>query len=115
MQLVAIAPAAKAVGAFEKFVANAGAPLGGQRRDIGNFLEMEIFGVVAADNHGESVFETERLGDFEVKELGVELLDALVNGGGITLRRFVKDGSESSASVFDVEVKLAGLESFMNQ
>src|SRR5438876_327584 len=72
MQIVAIAPAAEAVGALEKFVADADAPFRSKGRDIGNFLEMEILGVVAADDHGESVFKTERLGDFKVKALGIE-------------------------------------------
>src|SRR5437879_8645507 len=87
MQIVAIAPAAKAVGAFEKFVPDARAPFGGERRDVGNFLEMEIFGVIAADDHGESVFKSERFGDFKMKAIGVKLLDAIVNGGGITDRK----------------------------
>src|SRR5207302_1888180 len=73
------------------------------------------FGVVAADNHGESVFKTERLGDFEVTALGVQLLDTIVDGGGITLRSFVEHGGKGSAGILDVEVKLAGLESFVDE
>jgi len=46
-------------------------------------LQMEIFGVVAADDHGEGVFKAEGLGDFEVEAIGVELLDAVIDGGGI--------------------------------
>ncbi len=41
---------------------------------------MEISCVVAANHHGESVFKTERFGDFKVVALGVELFDAVVNG-----------------------------------
>src|SRR5438309_10503969 len=108
MQIVAIAPAAEAVGALEKFVADADAPFRSKGRDIGNFLEMEILGVVAADDHGESVFKTERLGDFKVKALGIELLDAIVDGGRIASRSFVEHGGESRACVFNVAVKLAG-------
>src|SRR5467141_2322716 len=115
MKIVAIAPAAEAVGALEEFVADAGAPFGGDGSDIGDFLQMEIFGVVAADDHGESVFKTEGLGDFEMEAIGVELLYAAVDGGGIALRSFIQDGGEGGAGVFDVEVELAGLECFVDQ
>src|SRR6266481_348219 len=96
MEIVPIAPAAEAVGAFEKFVTDAGAPCGGERGDIGNFLDIEIFGVGAADDHGEGVLEAERLGDFEAKALGVELLDAIVNGSGIAMRSMVASREEIS-------------------
>src|SRR6266436_7877607 len=115
MEIVPIAPAAEAVGAFEKFVTDAGAPCGGERGDIGNFLDIEIFGVGAADDHGEGVLEAERLGDFEAKALGVELLDAIVNGSGIAMRSFVEHGGEGSTGVFHIEVKLAGLESSVHE
>src|SRR5438034_7062198 len=108
MQIVAIAPAAEAVGALEKFVADADAPFRSKGRDIGNFLEMEILGVVAADDHGESVFKAERLGDFKVKPVSVEFLDSIVDGGGIALQSFVEHGGQGRACVFNVEVKLAG-------
>jgi hypothetical protein len=85
VQGVAVAPTAEAVGALEKFVADAGVPFGCEGRDVGNFLQMEIFRVVAADDHGESVFEAEGFGDFEMETIGVELLDAAVDGGGIAL------------------------------
>src|SRR5437667_458896 len=107
--------AAEAVGAHEKFVADAGAPFRSKGRDIGDFLKMEIFGVVAADNHGESVFKTERLGNFKVKAISVELLDAIVDGGRIASRSFVEHGGEGRACVFNVEVKLAGLKSFVDE
>src|SRR5437660_1801828 len=115
MQIVTIAPAAEAVGALEKFVADAGAPFRSKGRDIGDFLKMETFGVVAADNHGESVFKAEWLGNFKVKAISVELLDAIVNRGRIALRSFVEHGSEGRACVFNVEVKLAGLKSFVDE
>src|SRR6059036_648750 len=115
MQIVTIAPAAKAIGALEEFIADAGAPFGSKWRDIGNFLKMEISGVVTADDHGESVFKAERLGDFEMKAIGVELLDAVVDGGRIALRSFVEHGGEGRACVFNVEVKLAGLKSFVDE
>src|SRR5256884_8496745 len=108
MQIVTIAPAAEAVGALEKFVADAGAPFRSKGRDIGDFLKMEIFGVVAADNHGESVFKTQRLGDLKVKAVGIELLDAIGDGGRTASRSFVEHGGEGRACVFNVEVKLAG-------
>jgi hypothetical protein len=115
MQAVALDEAAIAVGAFEKFVADAGAPAGGDGDDVGNFSEMELFGVGAADDHGESVFESERLGDVEIEALGVALFHALVDGVGVGIigGRFVEDGGERGAGVFDVEVEFAGEKSFL--
>src|SRR5260370_39376146 len=76
---------------------------------------MRMFGVPAADDHGESVFEAEGLGDFKVEAIGVELLDAVVDGVRIALGRFVEDGGEGGAGVFDVEVELARKESFVDE
>jgi hypothetical protein len=76
---------------------------------------MEFLGVVAADDHGESVFEAERLGNFEMVALGVELLDAVEDGDGIAVRGFVEDGGESGAGVFDVEVEFACEEGFVDE
>ncbi len=115
VEIVAAAPAAEAVGPLEKFVADTGAPLGGEGNDVGDFLEMEIFCVVAANHHGEGVFKTERFGDFEVEALGVELLDAVVHGDRITLRRFIQDGGQGRAGVFDIQVEFACQESFVNE
>jgi hypothetical protein len=115
MEGVTFAPAAETVGALEEFVADPDAPLGSERRDIGNAVEVEILGVAAADDHSECVCEAERFGDFEVETLGIELLDAIVDGGGIACRRFVEDGGEGGAGVLDVEVELAGLESFVDE
>jgi hypothetical protein len=112
---VAVAPAAETVWALEEFITDADAPFGGERRNVGNGVEAGDFGVVAADDHGKSVFETERLGDFEAEALRVELLDAIVDGGGVAGRRFVEDGGEGGAGVFDVEVELARLESFVDE
>ena len=78
-------------------------------------MEVKIFGVITADDHGKSVFETERLGDFEMKALRVELFDAMVNGAGIALRGFVEDGSESGAGILDVKIELAGFKGFVDQ
>ena len=47
--------------------------------------EMELLRVVAANDHGERVFEAERLGNFEIEALGVVLFDAMVDGGGIAV------------------------------
>src|SRR5260370_33166869 len=80
MKIVAIAPAAEAVGALEEFVADAGAPFGSNGSNVGDFLEMEIFGVVAANDHGEGVSETERLGAFEREGSGGELLSTVADG-----------------------------------
>src|SRR5207249_4873334 len=85
METVAIAPAAETVLALEEFVADADAPFTGEGRDIGDGAKVEILGIVAANDHGEGVFEAEGLGDFEVEAIGVELLDAIVHGGGIAL------------------------------
>src|SRR5260370_15727759 len=69
---------------------------------------MKFFRVIAADDHGESIFKAKRLGDFKMEAIGVELLDAIVNGCGIALRGFVEDGGQRGAGVFDVEIELAG-------
>src|SRR6266849_3973520 len=76
---------------------------------------MKFFRVIAADDHCESILEAERLGDFEVEAVGVELLDAVIDGGGITLRGFAEDGGERRAGVLDVEVELAGEERFVDE
>jgi len=76
---------------------------------------MKILGVVSANDHGESVLKAEWLGDFEVKALGVKLPDAIVDGGGITSRRFVQDGGEGGAGVFNVEVELSSLEGSVDE
>jgi hypothetical protein len=115
VQGVAVAPSAEAVGALEKFVADADAPFGREGNDVGDFLQMEIFRVVAANDHGESVFEAERLGNFELEAIGVELFDTIVDGGGIALRRFIEDRGEGRAGVLNVEVELAGFESFVDE
>src|SRR6266852_8776818 len=80
MEIVAIAQRAETVGALEEFVANAGTPFGSERRDVGNFLQMKFLRIVAADDHRESVLEAERLRNFNVKTIRVELLDAAVDG-----------------------------------
>jgi hypothetical protein len=115
MEIVAIAPAAETVVALKEFEADAHAPFGGDGGDIGNGAEMEIFGVVAADDHGKRVFEAEGLGEFEMKLIGIELLDAAIDGGGIGLRKFIQDGGEGGAGVFDVEVELADEERFVDE
>ena len=76
---------------------------------------MQALGVVSANDHGESVFETERLGDFEIETLGVELFYALVDGGGIAGGRFVQDSVEGRAGVLHVKIDLAGLHGFVDQ
>jgi hypothetical protein len=76
---------------------------------------MEALGVVGADDHGERVFEAEWLGDFELETLGVELLDASVDGVGIALRGLIEDSGKSGAGVLDVEVELSCEKSFMDE
>jgi len=114
-EIVAIGPAAEAVGALEEFVADAGAPLGCEGGDVGDFLQMKIFRVVAPDDHGESVFKAEGFGNFEMEAIGIELLDAIVDGVRIASRGFVEDGGKSGAGVLDVEIELARFEGFVDQ
>ncbi len=76
---------------------------------------MEILCVVAADDHGESIFEAQRLSNFEVEAIGVQLLDAVVHVARIALWRFIQDRRERGAGVFDVDVQLAGEKSFVDQ
>jgi len=76
---------------------------------------VEALGVFAADDHGEGVFEAKRLGDFEVEALGVALLDASVNIARVAARRFVEDGGQGGAGVFDIEIEIAGEERLLAQ
>src|SRR3989442_12533896 len=76
---------------------------------------MKSLRIFAADDHGKSIFEAEGLSDFKMEAIGVELLDAVIDGSGITLRRFVQNGSEGGAGVFDVEIQLAGKECFVDE
>jgi hypothetical protein len=115
MEGVAFAPAAETVGPLEEFVADADTPIGSERRDIRDFLQMEMLGVVATNDHGKRVFEAEGFGNFEVEALGIELFDAIVDGRGIAGRRLVEDGGEGGAGVFDIKVELACLESFVDK
>jgi hypothetical protein len=114
-EAVVLREAEKSVGAFEKFVADAGSPFASERRDIGDFLQMKFLRVVASNDHRESIFEAEWLGDFQVETIGVELLDAVIDGSRIPPRRFVEDSSQCGAGVFDVEVELTDKESFVDQ
>src|ERR1700724_72380 len=113
MQAVELAPAAEAVGALEEFVAEAGAHFGGVGDDVAGVAEVETLGVFPADDYGEGIFKTERLSDFEIKTLRVALLDALVDVARVGAGRFVEDGGQGGAGVFDVEVEVAGEESFL--
>ena len=115
MEIVALAPATEAIRTLEKFIADTDAPFGCEGREVGDPLEMQIPSVVAADDHGESVFKTEGLGDFEMEALRVKLSNAMVNGVRIALRGFVEDGSESGAGILDVKIELAGFKSFVDQ
>ncbi len=110
MQAVELAPAAEAVGALEEFVAEAGTHFGGVRGDVAGVAEVETLGVIAADDHGESILKAERLGDFEVEPFGVTLLDATVNVARVGGRRFVEDRGQGRAGIFDVEIEVAGEE-----
>jgi hypothetical protein len=89
MQAVELAPAAETVGALEEFVAEAGAHFGGERSNVAGVAEMEALDVFGANDHGEGVFEAERLGDFEIETLGIALLHAGVNVVWIRAGSFV--------------------------
>src|SRR5260370_37457856 len=80
MEIVAIAQRAETVGALEEFVANAGTPFGSERPDVGNFLQMKFLRIVAANDHGKSVFKAQGLGNFKTEALRVEPPDAAVDG-----------------------------------
>jgi len=115
LKAVALDEAAIAVGAFEEFVADTGAPARSDRNDVGNCLEMELLGVGAANDHRKRVFESERLSDIEMEALGIASFDALVDGArvGVVGGRFVEDGGEGGAGVFDVEVEVTREECFL--
>ena len=109
MEIVAIAPAAKAIGAFEEFIADTGVPLGSDWSELGHCMEIAFVGIVAADDHGERVFKAERFGEFEIEALGVFLLHAIVDGGGVVCSGgFVEDGGKSCTGVFNVKIEIAG-------
>src|SRR5258708_21674856 len=76
---------------------------------------MKFLGVIAANDHGKSILKAERLCDFEMKPVGVELFDAIVHRCGIALRGFVEDGGQCRAGVLDVEVELACEKSFVDE
>ncbi len=113
MQGVEPAPAAKAVGTLEEFVAEAGAHFRSVGDEVAGVAEMEALGVFAADDHRESVLKAERLGNFQVETLGVALFHAIVDIVWIAARGFVEDGSEGRARVLDIEVEVAGEERFL--
>src|ERR1700722_11602495 len=51
-----------------------------------------------------------------MEALGVLLLDAIVDGrGGIRAGRFVEDGGQCRAGVFDVKIEVPGEDGFVNQ
>jgi hypothetical protein len=74
---------------------------------------MEALGVFAADDHGESVLETEWLGDFEIETLSVALFHAIVDIAWVAARGLVEDGGEGGAGVFDIEVEVPGEQRFL--
>src|ERR1700687_5348311 len=106
MQSVELAPAAETVGELEEFVAEAGAHFESVGDEVAGVAEMETLGVFAADDHGESVLETEWLGDFQVETLGVALFHAIVDVAWVAARGFVEDGGEGRAGVLDLEAEL---------
>ncbi len=115
MEVIVLGEPRKSIGALEEFVADSGSPLGGERRNVRDFLQMKFFRVVSADNHRKSVFKPEGLGDFQVEAIGVELLDAVVNRVRVSSRRFVQDGGQRRAGIFDVKVEFAGEKSFVDK
>src|SRR5258708_35932103 len=89
MEIVAVAPAAEAVGALEEFVADACAPLGCERRDVRNFLQMTFLRVIAANDHGKSILKAARIGGVGMKAVGGQLLGAIGERWGRTVRGVV--------------------------
>jgi hypothetical protein len=76
---------------------------------------MNLLRVFTSYDHGEGVFEAQRLGDFKIESLAIELLYTLVYGRGIAGRPFVKYGIECGAGVLDVKIDLARLHGFVNE
>src|SRR2546427_7354458 len=76
---------------------------------------MKSLRIIAGNDHRKSVFKAKRLGDLKMEAMGVEVLDAVIDGRGIPLRGFVQNGSEGRAGVFDVEIQLAGEECFVDE
>jgi hypothetical protein len=113
MQAVELAPAAETVGPLEEFVAEAGAHFGGKGSDVAGVAKMEALGVFGAHDHGKGVLEAERLGDFEIEALSVALFHASIDVVRVGARRFVEDGCQGGAGVFDVEIEIAGEERFL--
>ena len=110
MKPIELAPAAETVGTLKEFVAEAGAHFGGVRGNVAGVMEMEALGVFAADDHGESILKAEGLGDFEIETLGVALFHASIDVVRVRARRFVENGGQGGAGVFDIEVEIAGEE-----
>ncbi len=124
VEMVAGAETGESVGALEKFVAHTGTPLRRDRSEIGNRAEVKILGIVAANDEYEGIFEAKRLGDFEMETLGVQLPHATINdlrivvlfgSLAVKIRRFIEDGSQGRARVFDVEIELAGKQGFVDE
>ena len=124
VETVAGAETGEPVGALEKFVAHTGTPLQRDRSEIGNSSELKILGVIAANDEYEGIFEAQRLGDFDMKTLGVKLPHATINDlrvvvlfGSLAVKiwRFIEDSGQSRARVFDVEIELAGKQGFVDE
>jgi hypothetical protein len=115
-KIVSFCKAREAIGPFQKFVADTDAPFWCKRRDVREFLEVEVLRIIAADNHSESVFETEGFGDGQMEAVGIELFHSLICGGGvIVLWGFVEHRCERGAGIFDVKVERAGEQSLVKQ
>jgi len=109
------AEAGKAVGALLEFIADAETPPRGVAGRLGERGELKAAGVVAADDHGEGVFEAEGLGGDDVVAGGVETADGLEDAGGVSRfsgfgKWLFDDGGEGGAGVFDVGIDAAGYE-----
>lgn len=115
LQLVAFRPAFITIGAFEKFVTNAGAPMRSERSDVGDFDEVILARIVTADDHGESVFKAERFGDFERETAGVFVAHTSIDGIRIASGIFTEDGGKSGSGIFDIKIDIAVQHGFVNQ
>src|ERR1700692_626753 len=114
-QAVALAPSTKTIRALQKFKPNADAPLRSYRREVRHAPKMKLPRVLTAYDHRKGVFKAQWLGNFKIKSLTVKLLHALVHGGRIAGRTFVKNSIECSARVLNVKVDLARLHGFVHQ
>src|SRR5208282_3281856 len=92
------------IGTFHKFVAEPGTPLRCRGRGLRKRLEAEVARVLAANHNRESVIETERRLDCELKTSRVFIANTREHGSAVAHRRLFQNCGQSRARVFDVRV-----------